>query len=151
MLSLEEMIVRFAVALLLGALMGFERELIGKEAGVRTLMLVSGGAAIFSIISIALPYIGAGPAALEDILGNTDFSRVASNIVVGVGFLGAGIIMKNDNRIHGLTTSALVWTAAAVGTLAGIGLVSFALITGVAVSVLLYLMRGMSIGPNGSK
>jgi len=145
MLTLEEMLIRFAVAIILGALIGFERELIGKEAGVRTMMLVSSGAAIFAMISLVLPFL-----VLEDVAGTTiaittDFSRVVANIVVGVGFLGAGIIIKTEEKVRGVTTSALVWAAAAIGTLVGVGLLKFAIIAGVAMSLLLYLLRGANI------
>jgi len=66
---------------------------------------------------------------------------VIANIVVGIGFLGAGIILKTRERVHGLTTAAVVWVAAAVGTLVGLGLVKFALISAVLMTGLLYLMR----------
>jgi putative Mg2+ transporter-C (MgtC) family protein len=137
------MVVHLAIALGLGALMGLERELAGKEAGIRTTMLVSGGAAIFSMIAITLPYIVAtSPAELPNIIArNSGFLAVIANIVVGIGFLGAGIILKTRERVHGLTTAAVVWVAAAVGTLVGLGLVKFALISAVLMTGLLYLMR----------
>jgi len=143
MLSFEQMVVHLAIALGLGALMGLERELAGKEAGIRTTMLVSGGAAIFSMIAITLPYIVAtSPAELPNIIArNSGFLAVIANIVVGIGFLGAGIILKTRERVHGLTTAAVVWVAAAVGTLVGLGLVKFALISAVLMTGLLYLMR----------
>ncbi len=137
------MLLRLVVAIALGAIIGLERELIGKEAGIRTTMLVSGGAAIFSIIAITLPYIVAtSPAELPNIIArNSGFLAVIANIVVGIGFLGAGIILKTGERVHGLTTAAVVWVAAAVGTLVGLGLIKFALISAVLMTGLLYLMR----------
>lgn len=148
MLTLQEMVLRFVIALVLGALIGFERELIGKDAGVRTMMLVSSGAAIFSIISLVLPFLIMEETAGTGITVATDFSRVVANIVVGVGFLGAGIIIKTDERVRGVTTSALVWAAAAVGTLVGVGLIKFAVIAGVVTSLLLYILRKTAI-PQG--
>jgi putative Mg2+ transporter-C (MgtC) family protein len=144
MLSFEEMTVRFLVALALGALMGFERETAGKEAGVRTLMLVSGGAAIFSILSIVLPFLIV-PAGDSGIAVATDFSRVISNIVVGVGFLGAGIIIKTEEKVRGLTTAALVWTSASVGCLVGVGLVWFAVVVAVVITLMLYFLRTVDL------
>ncbi len=147
MLTFEQMVLRFLVALALGALIGLERELIGKEAGIRTTMLVSSGAAIFSIIAITLPYIVATDASeLPNIIArNSGFLGAIANIVVGIGFLGAGIILKENGRVRGLTTAALVWVAAAVGTLVGIGLLKFALVSTVVVAGLLYLLRKVKL------
>mgnify|MGYP001574163990 CR=1 FL=1 len=143
MLTLEQMMVRLVVALLLGAVVGLERELVGKEAGIRTSMLVASGSAIFTMIALVLPFIVApSPEYLPDIIArNGGFLAVIANIVVGIGFLGAGIIIKTQERVHGLTTAALVWTTAAIGTLAGLGLTSFATIATVLIATLLYILR----------
>jgi putative Mg2+ transporter-C (MgtC) family protein len=145
MLTTEEILFRFFISIVLGAIVGFERERIGKEAGVRTLMLVCGGAAIFTMISIILPFIGSGGEASRFAI-NTDFSRVASNIVVGIGFLGAGIIIHTENGIRGLTTAALVWFVAAIGTLVGSGLILVGAVFSVCMTALLYLLHGVTIG-----
>ena len=145
MLTTEEILFRFFISIILGAIVGFERERIGKEAGVRTLMLVCGGAAIFTMISIILPYIGVGENA-SNFTVNTDFSRVASNIVVGIGFLGSGIIIHTENGIRGLTTAALVWFIAAVGVLVGSGLILIGVVTSLCMTALLYLLHGVTIG-----
>ncbi len=149
MLSLEEMIVRFIVALAIGCLIGLEREYIGKEAGIRTSMLVSGGAALFSLIALSLPYvITLSPDAVPDILArNSGFLSVIANVVVGIGFLGAGIIMKHENRVHGLTTAAVIWATAGVGILIGIGLVWFGVIAGALITALLFLLKGFRVQP----
>lgn len=143
------MLGRFLIALVLGALLGLERELVGKEeAGVRTLGLVTTGAAIFSMISISLPYIvypGTG-AALGDIVArNSGFLGVIANIVVGIGFLGAGIIIKQNDHPRGVTTAALVWAAAGIGALVGIGLIPFAITTAVILAFILYLLRKLNV------
>lgn len=150
------MLVRLAIALILGGLIGFERQLVGKEAGIRTGMMVSGGAAIFAIIGLSLPYLIATPGTLNEILArNSGFLAVIANIVVGVGFLGAGVIIKTDGRVHGLTTAAVVWIAAAIGTLAGIGLIDFAIASAVILAGALYIFRKIGllerIGPRHSK
>ncbi len=141
------MLTNFGVALALGALMGLERELAGKEAGIRTSLMVAGGAALFAIIGLNLPYIVAtGDASLPDVIArNSGFLAVIANIVVGIGFLGAGIIIKTDGRVHGLTTAAVVWAAAAVGTLAGIGLLKFAVTAAVIFASLLYILRKLGV------
>jgi len=105
------------VALLLSAVIGLEREFRQKSAGLRTHTLVGAGAALFVVIS---------KYGFTDVLVNSqirfDPSRVAAQIVTGVGFLGAGLIFVQRGSVRGLTTAAAVWVAAAVGTAAGAGL-----------------------------
>ena len=135
------------VALMLGALLGIERELVGKEsAGMRTEMLVSGGAAIFSMTALTLPYLMAtSEQTLNSIIASGGFFNMAANIVVGVGFLGAGLIIKTNDHPHGVTTAALVWATAAIGMLAGVGLEAFAAVAAIIIAVLLYVLRKISI------
>ena len=98
------------LAAVLGAAIGLEREIHDHPAGMRTHLLVAMGSAAFTILSInAFPAPGADPA------------RVAAQIVTGIGFLGAGAILKEGLSIHGLTTAASLWVAAAVGMAAGTG------------------------------
>ena len=103
--------VRLLIAALLGGLLGFERERSGHSAGIRTHMLVSMGAALFVMIP---QQSGVAP---------TDISRVVQGIVAGVGFLGAGTILKDgdSDRVRGLTTAAGIWLTAAIGMAAGLG------------------------------
>lgn len=96
------------LAMFLGALLGWQRERWGKSAGPRTYALVTGGAALFTILSIN----GFG-------LASSD--RVASNVVVGIGFLGAGLIFLKDDRVQNLTTAAGLWASAAIGMAVGTG------------------------------
>ncbi|MDO8625899.1 MAG: MgtC/SapB family protein [Candidatus Magasanikbacteria bacterium] len=96
------------LAAVLGGLLGFQRERLGKPAGPRTYALVTAGSALFTILSI----YGFGP---------NDTARVASNIVVGMGFLGAGLIFQRDGHIDNLTTAAGLWASAAVGMAVGTG------------------------------
>ncbi len=102
---------RLLFACVLGAAIGLQRELKRKAAGVRTNLLICMGAAFFTILSAVL----AGD-------GTTDKSRVASNIVQGIGFLGAGLILHNRSRVSGLTSAANVWVVASIGMAAGAGL-----------------------------
>lgn len=99
-------ILRLTLSIIAGGLIGAEREYVSKAAGFRTLMLISLGACLFTIFSI---HIGI----------STSPDRIASNIVTGIGFLGAGVIFKDENRVKGLTTAATVWVTAAIGM--GIG------------------------------
>jgi putative Mg2+ transporter-C (MgtC) family protein len=143
------MLTRFAIALILGALLGIERELVGKEeAGVRTLALVTTGASIFAMISLSLPYIvypGTGATLGDVIARNSGFLAVIANIVVGIGFLGAGIIIKQNDHPRGVTTAALVWTAAGIGALVGVGLTQFAVAAAVIIAVFLYFLRRLTL------
>lgn len=153
MLSLNAMIVRLGLAIVLGLIIGFEREMAGKEAGVRTAMLVSAGASLFAIVGLSLPYIvSQDPEVVSAIIShNGGFLTVIGNIVVGIGFLGAGIIIKTQEHVHGLTTAAAVWATAAVGVLAGIGLWAFAIVSAVSIVVLLYLLRRFNLAPRSEE
>jgi putative Mg2+ transporter-C (MgtC) family protein len=141
------MLTRLVIALVLGAVMGVERELAGKEAGVRTEMLVAGGAALFTMIGLVLPYlVSSGTGNLADVVArNSGYLGVIANIVVGIGFLGAGLIIKTGDRSHGLTTAALVWLTAAIGIVAGLGLTEFAVVTTLLVAFVIYLLRKVNI------
>jgi putative Mg2+ transporter-C (MgtC) family protein len=153
MLTFEQMLIRFAIALVLGALLGLERELVGKEAGIRTLMLVTSGAAIFSMIALALPSIvSAQTGNLSDVVArNSGFLTMIANIVVGIGFLGGGLIIKTGDRSRGVTTAALVWAAAAIGILVGVGLTEFAFVAAVVITALLYLLRKLNVSEKVEK
>lgn len=112
---------RLLLAALLGAAVGLEREIHDHPAGMRTHLLVSLGSAGFTVLSIAaFPAPGSDPA------------RVAAQIVTGIGFLGAGAILKEGVSIHGLTTAASLWVVAAVGMAAGAG----AWVTAVTITVI---------------
>lgn len=129
MLTDAELTIRLLTAALLGALLGFERELRQKSAGLRTNILIAVGAALFTLMSYELAAEGTG-----------DPGRVAAQIVTGIGFLGAGAIMRTDSGIQGLTTAATVWVNAAVGVAAGGGEYHLAFIaTGVTLVALLVL------------
>ncbi len=149
MLSLETILIRLAVAVVLGGIIGLERELVGKEAGIRTDILVSAGAAIFTIVGIILPYIAAHPAGgmehLFDIVATSRGFSVIAGIVTGIGFLGAGLILKQKDHITGVTTAASIWFIAAIGMLSGLGLIEFAAIAAVSLSLILYALRKIDL------
>jgi len=108
-----EIILKLILAAILGILIGAEREHKRKAAGLRTYMLVSLGSALFTVLS---SHVGAG--ALGSIV---DPTRIAAQIVVGIGFIGAGLIILRDDRLEGLTTAAGLWVTAAIGMAVGFG------------------------------
>jgi len=120
-------IVRIFVALVLGGAIGLERELRDKPAGFRTIMLICLGACIFSIVS--------------EVVGGPDFqhTRIAAQIVTGIGFLGAGAILRDRQSVFGLTTAATIWTVAAVGMAVGFGKLALAAAGTVGVLIALWL------------
>jgi putative Mg2+ transporter-C (MgtC) family protein len=112
-----DLAVRLVVAAVLGAAIGLEREIHDHPAGMRTHLLVSLGAAIFTELSIySFQPPGGGTGAVP-----TDPSRIAAQVVSGIGFLGAGAILKYGTSIRGLTTAASLWATAAIGMAAGAG------------------------------
>jgi putative Mg2+ transporter-C (MgtC) family protein len=127
-LSDTELIQRLLLAAAVGGLLGAERELRRKSAGFRTNILIALGAAIFTILSGTLATGGGDP------------TRIAAQIVTGIGFLGAGTILRNRDGVHGLTTAATVWVNAALGVAAGGGQYRLTIIgAAVVLSVLLVL------------
>ena len=111
-------VIRLVGALVLGASIGVERELSGQTAGLRTHIAVCVGAALFGVVS-SLGFMEFQD--LETGVIRADVTRVASNVVVGIGFLGAGMILKRHGEIANLTTAASIWTVSAIGLAAGVG------------------------------
>ncbi|MDB5728675.1 MAG: MgtC/SapB family protein [Noviherbaspirillum sp.] len=123
--------VRLLVAIFLGGLLGYERETRGTSAGLRTHMLVALGAALFVLVP------------LQTGMSIPDVSRVLQGIVSGIGFLGAGAIIKlsQDREIRGLTTAASIWLTAAIGIAAGMGREATAMLTTALALVILAVLR----------
>ncbi|MGO4003965.1 MULTISPECIES: MgtC/SapB family protein [Pseudomonas] len=119
--QLTRITVRLLIAALLGAILGFEREQKGKAAGVRTHMLVAMGAALFVLV----PQVAGAE--------SDAMSRVVQGVIAGIGFLGAGTILKNkdgdESHVKGLTTAAGLWMTAAIGVAAGLGRESTAVLS----------------------
>ncbi len=130
--QLAHVIIRMTAAVLLGSIIGFERERAGKAAGLRTHILVTLGACVF-----VLACSGYG-------MSSDGLSRVIQGIVTGVGFLGAGSILKlNEERdIQGLTTAAGIWMTAAIGVAVGLGTLGLALIATILTLIVLTLIGG---------
>lgn len=128
-LSDLELTQRLITAAVLGAILGLEREWKNKDAGLRTNILITIGSTLFTLMSIELTDGKTG-----------DTSRVAAQIVTGIGFLGAGAIMRTNGGVQGLTTAATIWVNAAIGIAVGGGEYHLAFIaTAVTVGVLLLL------------
>lgn len=132
--ELTRLLMRLSLAIVLGGLIGYEREAAGKPAGLRTHMLVAMGTALFVLVPLqaGVPLV--------------DMSRVLQGLISGIGFLGAGAIIKLDSEkdVRGLTTAASIWTVAAIGVACGMGRESTAVIAtlfGLAILQLLYRVK----------
>lgn len=119
-------VLKIMLAIVLVGLIGVEREMRDKSAGFRTMILICVGASLFTILSARLA-------------GGNDPTRVAANIVTGIGFLGAGAILRDGNRITGLTTASTIWLAAAVGMAVGGGHYILAGVVALAAMVVLWI------------
>jgi putative Mg2+ transporter-C (MgtC) family protein len=125
---LREDIFKLLIALVLGGLIGAEREYHSKSAGFRTIILITLGSTIFTLLSFKLA-------------GANDSWRIAANIVTGIGFLGAGVIFKEDNRVSGLTTATIIWVAAALGMCIGSGYFSLAYVIFILIMIVLVVFK----------
>jgi len=135
-ISFLEILLRLGLALIFGAIIGLERESTEHTAGLRTQALVALGSSLFTIISaygftsfLGIPHIQIDP------------TRIASYIVAGIGFLGAGSIFRDQQRVRGLTTAATVWLVAAVGMACGAGLLLTAVAATIMALIILILLR----------
>jgi putative Mg2+ transporter-C (MgtC) family protein len=131
---------RLGAALVLGGAIGLERELTGQVAGLRTHMTVALGAALFGIVSAYGWSEFAAVRAQTNV--QVDVTRVASNVVTGVGFLGGGAILKDGATVRGLTTAASLWVTAAVGLAVALGGYSLAATATIGLVFSLILLRG---------
>ncbi|ANF51449.1 magnesium transporter MgtC [Chryseobacterium glaciei] len=130
-MELLEFTTRLFSSLLLGAIIGIERQWRQKSAGLRTNTLVSLGSTAFLLLALEI--------------GGDATGRIASYIVSGIGFLGAGVIMKDGLNVYGLNTAATIWCSAAVGTLCGMGLYSQAAIVTAAIMLSHIILRPLGI------
>jgi putative Mg2+ transporter-C (MgtC) family protein len=127
MLPLSTIIARLAWAALLGSIIGVERSVRRRPAGMRTGFCISLGAALFTIVSVEV----------AKLTGDTSTTRIASNIVQGIGFLGAGVILRERGNVVGLTTAATVFAVAAMGMAAGGGLYA---VSGISCAFILFAL-----------
>ena len=131
---------QISLAAVLGGIIGYERERHGQEAGVRTFGMVALGACVFGLVSLHAR-------------GVVDTTRIASQVVVGIGFLGAGIVLHRDGKVAGLTTAATLWATAAVGLAVAFDMYIVALLTVVIVMGMLLARQlfGKKPTPGGEK
>ena len=123
-------LLRCGVAALCGGLIGIERELRNKPAGFRTNILICLGASIYMSIGLLIPDER-----------NVDPTRIAAQVVTGIGFLGAGCIIQSGNNVHGLTSAATIWVVASIGIVAGAGYPVLAMIAANIVLITLVVLR----------
>ena len=136
-------IFRIFLAMLLAFIPGMERELTGKFAGLRTHILVCLGACVFTLLSIyGFPTFAEGDNVIvSQATGIRDSARVAAQIVTGIGFIGAGTVLRNGPMVFGLTTAATLWVAASIGMACGAGMYDVAVIATVLSVAVLTLIR----------
>ena len=134
-LTLEdiELVIRLLVSVALGAIVGYEREISHKPAGLRTHIFVCMGACLFTIASFFL--------IPSDVSGNYDVTRIAAGIVAGISFIGAGSIIALRGDVKGLTTAASLWVIAAVGLILGLGNYLLPVVTTIIAYIILRLDR----------
>ncbi len=106
-----ELVGRLLLSLVLGSIIGWEREVVRMPAGLRTYMLVTMGSALFTMVSFLVVKQGEA----------VDITRIAAGVITGIGFLGAGAIIRSGENVRGLSTAASIWTAAAIGMAVGFG------------------------------
>jgi putative Mg2+ transporter-C (MgtC) family protein len=113
---LTDILPKLAVATVCGAIVGYDRERKHKTAGTRTMVLICTGCTLYTMI----PFLLMAETSMMDIPIDIDPTRVIGQILTGIGFLGAGVIMKDSNKIIGVTTAAFIWVVAAIGVLIGV-------------------------------
>ena len=138
-----ELLLRLVLALVLGALIGLDRRLRSKPAGLRTMSLVSLGSATFTLVGLTamMQLVEAEQGAGFEAMVRLDTSRVIAGIVGGIGFLGAGAIIQSRGRVQGLTTASGIWMTAAIGVATGLGQYVLALSATFLAYVVLVLLR----------
>ena len=147
-LALWEGLIRLCLAALLAGAIGIERELREQEAGLRTHMLVCVGSTMFMIVGV---YAWSDYQLSNDIGVVVDPSRVASYVVSGIGFLGAGAIIRHGINVRGLTTAASLWVVAAIGVAVGAGMYGFAVATTALVLLALWPLAAVKRGLAGKR
>lgn len=138
-----ETLKRLALAMAAGAILGYERERAEKPAGVRTYMLVAEGAALFMMCGLLLSQ------QLAEVGRISDPGRIASTVIQGIGFIGAGVIITTGQKVKGVTTAAGLWVAAAVGLLAGGGFFTLAVAATIATLVGLIALQRLETSVPG--
>jgi putative Mg2+ transporter-C (MgtC) family protein len=140
-LTISVISIRLLVALVIGIIIGMEREIQHKAAGLRTSVLICLGSTIFTLSSIGFATISS----------NVDPSRIAAQIVTGIGFLGAGTIIQTRGSVHGLTTAATIWVMSALGVAVGFGSYGMAIIGAILSVIVLNAFQAIEHAVKGKK
>jgi len=127
-------LIRIGVSILLGAAIGLEREIRHHSAGLRTFMIICLGSTIATLASIYICQTNLG-------LHNGDPGRIAAQVLTGIGFIGAGLIIKNADGVSGLTTAACIFFCAAIGVAVGVGMIATSIVSTILVIIILSLHR----------
>jgi putative Mg2+ transporter-C (MgtC) family protein len=135
-LTHQEMVLRLVSALVLGGIVGFEREVRARPAGMRTHSLAAEGSALFTLAGLLIARDSASAG-----FDSADPGRIASIVVQGIGFLAAGVIFAHGAKVHGLTTAAGLWTTAAIGVLVGAGYFFLAVSATLATTIVLSIFK----------
>jgi putative Mg2+ transporter-C (MgtC) family protein len=135
-----EPMIRLGLAAVLGGLVGLEREVRGRHAGFRTNMLVALGCCLAMVVSVSFAFHPWPKQPGDHVDLQIDPARIAYGVMTGIGFLGAGVIVKYGTTVHGLTTAAAMWCVAAIGLACGMGLYLIALTAAVGVMTALWLL-----------
>lgn len=130
--SINNDLLKLLIALLAGSIIGIEREYKSKAVGFRTVILITLGSCLFTILSVVMG-------------GPRDSARIAANIVTGIGFLGAGAIFKDGANVKGITTAATIWIAAAIGMSIGVGQYEFAFLS---LAIVMVVLLGFTVFQN---
>lgn len=136
MITLIQVIIRLLTSVVLGGLIGLEREIQRREAGLRTHILVCLGSALIMLTSLYIFDIYKN-------IGNLDPTRIAAGVVTGIGFIGAGAIIRHQDAVKGLTTAASIWVVSGIGLTVGCGFLSAAVVTTILVLIVLFTLRRM--------
>ncbi len=128
MLDYIDMIIRLSCAFLCGFLVGFERQLNHRIGGIHTCVLVTLGSCLFIFVGTGVGEVNSP-------------SRIAAQVVTGIGFLGSGVIIKDTNQVKGLNTAATIWACSAIGCLCGCGLWFLGICSSIIISLLNYILR----------
>ena len=134
MLTDKDIILRLIISVVLSGLIGFERQLHKRNAGLRTHILVSLGSCLIMLTSLYVFDIYKGTVPLDP-------ARIAAGVITGIGFLGAGTIIRDREGVRGLTTAASLWVVAALGLAVGVGFYSASIVTTVLALIVLYFLR----------
>jgi putative Mg2+ transporter-C (MgtC) family protein len=132
---------KLITATIAGLIIGWERELKNKVAGIRTMVLISVGCAILTGASFMI----------SSIYSESDPSRIIGQIISGIGFLGAGVIVKNDDKITGVTTAAFIWLVSSIGILAGTGAIVTPIVLSFGLIIVSYIFEKLESRIKGNK